>query len=163
MLSSFSRWHLAAHAWWSGLSCALAVLFVIGMLWPSTWTHAPVAASDGVNELWRWTSALLVAPVLETALMAGLAAGFRREHSGLAWRAALLATPMAVLHLLNNWQNMLAAWPVFWIQAMLYLELRRRGHDLLTACTPVVVVHMLHNACTLTVASLLLGMPDSTG
>lgn len=157
-LTSCSRWQLALHAWVTGMAGALLVLVLLVVLGGGV-DHRPAPAP----EWWRAVSALAVAPVLETALLVGLASWLLDRGPGLMRRAALVALPLALLHLLNSWQNMLVTLPVFWIQAALYLELRRRGHDLLTAATPVVGVHILHNASGLLVAALLAHLPAAAG
>lgn len=153
-LSSCPRWTLAAQVWLLGMLAALLMLLLLNF-----WSALPGTAGPPVSEPWRVISAVIVAPLLETALLVGVAAGVRMRGPGLMRRAALVALPLAVLHLLNHWQHMLVTLPVFWLQALMYLELRRRGHELLTAATPVVVVHALHNGCGLMAAAWLLG-PD---
>ena len=147
MIQHWPRWTLSSRLWLCGLLAAGMMLALVWAVQPSP----PVGHTDNVPAL-RWISGLLVAPLLESMLLVWWADRCARKgiHADrLLGMAFVAAAPLAALHLLNNWQNVFVVLPVFVAQAVVYLELRRRGHARATALPPVVLMHAMHNALAL--------------
>lgn len=138
------RWKMLSLACAADLLPSVSVaLLLFGLIHLAGW---PMPASRHEVLGWRdWVSSGLVTPLIESIVVCGLARFFRAgedaEWKGAAWAAGLFA----LMHLFNSWLNMLAAFPSFFLEMLLFLRLQGQGLGFWRALWLPVFIHAVHN------------------
>lgn len=120
------------------IAAALAIVMtVLGMELP----QGPDISADFRG----WLAAAVIAPVLETLVVCGIALFFRRgegsDIAGALWAAGLAA----VFHLTNSVPNAVAVFPSFLVQMLAYTYLVSNGHGVWKSMRYPLLIHSAHN------------------
>lgn len=151
------RWKLAAAVAAVDLMVAAIWISVVAALYASG-VATPTPEEDQRSYGLRLVTAIILAPLSETLVLVCLVEWLRPRVVSLGLVAALAAFPIALAHLSGGWHSGVASMCAFWLQGMLYLELRRRGEDRWPASQPVIAVHAVHNGVVLLAAAITVGI-----